>query len=49
MTHPEVPGTMSFENFMVVIRIFAINKSFERQMLKVMENEKILDLRVVEN
>ena len=33
----------------MVIRIFAINKSFERQMLKVMENEKILDLRVVEN
>ena len=40
---------MSFENFMVIIRIFAINKSFERQMLKVMENEKILDLRGVKN
>ena len=40
---------MSFENFLVIIRIFAINKSFERQMLKVMENEKILDLRVVKN
>ena len=40
---------MSFENFLVIIRIFVINKSFERQMLKVMENEKILDLRVVKN
>ena len=40
---------MSFENFLVIIRIFVINKSFETQMLKVMENEKILDLRVVEN
>ena len=40
---------MSFENFLVIIRIFVINKSFERQMLKVMVKEKILDLRVVEN
>ena len=40
---------MSFENFLVIIRIFVINKSFERQMLKVMENEKILDLRGVKN